>query len=113
MFPAKTSVRFKEESIIFLMWIFLRGAVEAYGYCITGVFHYNELNSVGSAEIGRRPGEGSCSLMSVCCGWRVALEVGEPCPLCGIHSQALSLWEHPLVLMGNSMEFSGSSLTIC
>ena len=75
MFPAKTSVKFKEESIIFLMWIFLRGAVEAYGYCITGVFHYNELNSVGSAEIGRRPGEGSCSLMSVCCGWRVALEV--------------------------------------
>lgn len=75
--------------------------------------HYNEVSSVGSAEIGRRPGEGSCSLMSVCCGWGVALEVGEPCPLCGVHSQVLSLWEHPLVLMGNSMAFSGGSLTIC
>ena len=42
--------------------------------------HYNEVSSVGSAEIGRRPGEGSCSLMSVCCGWGVALEVGNLVP---------------------------------
>lgn len=56
-------------------------SVEAYGYCITGVFHFDGLNSTCSAKRQSGKGKGSYRVTPLVNVWRgltVTLEVKKP-----------------------------------